>query len=512
MNEHRPFNIWDLSPGRRADFPDLGPLVKESNANATEAVNPPNEPKPHSQTTNYVGNDADVIENSDPGPLFNEAFVASTRIQAYPNSRDGRFVDPFSRRSEDFGSSSRLDDNRAESSRNRLIGSSLRGDDIASSRFIDNQPHHGSPSDDRYYDARLGTEPKSLSGSRHRLADEDYQRRKRTKSSNQERPVAVEAAEDDYELKRGEGYDLDRCVDDIGLGLRICKESNGRKIDDEELRGFREALHKLPYMKSDAKHRHKAIKVLDLILRDANVPDDIIEDARYLILRWGQGDFNVDLIRGIEKTRRKKSGKSGKKTKTTTTSSVLNKEYRFLRDATVPGSNGLVMGQWWPLQICALRDGAHGELEAGISVGQDGAAVSVVLSGGQKDAYPNKDDLNVIGYCGTRGTAGRPTTATKAMIKAKDSGQPVRVLRSSKSRQSGKTNYAPAEGIRYDGLYNVISFETIEKQTEFYRFKLERCPGQSPVRWKDWPVKPTTEDRAAWEANQTEWKIHSLND
>jgi hypothetical protein len=72
----------------------------------------------------------------------------------------------------------------------------------------------------------------------------------------------------------------DRCVDDIGLGLRICKESKGSKIDDEELRGFKEALYKLPYMKPDAKHRHKVIKVLDLILRDANVPDDIIEDAR----------------------------------------------------------------------------------------------------------------------------------------------------------------------------------------------------------------------------------------
>jgi len=465
MNKHRPLNIWDLKPNEHADPPErtfLGPLVKEPNAHAAEAVSPPNELSgPRSQTT---GNDAEIIENAYTGPLSDEASVASRRDQVYSNSRDGRFVDPFSRRSRDVGSSSRLNDSRPRraedrNSQDQLIDSSLRGDDIAS--------------------------------------------------------VAMEAAEDDYDLKRGEGIELDKCVDQIRLGLEICKGSNGHKIDDEELRKFREALHKLPYLKSDAKHRCRVLKELNIVLRDANVPADIIEDARYLTLRWGQGDFNTDLIRGIEKTRRIKAGKpakSGKKTKTMTTSSVVQKGYRFLQDPNIPGDNGLVMGQWWPLQICAFRDGAHGELEAGISVGKDGAAVSVVLSGGQKDRYPNEDDLDVIDYCGTRGTEGRLTAATTAMMEAKDSGQSVRVLRSSKSRQSGKTNYAPAEGIRYDGLYQVVSFEVLEETTSFYRFKLVRRPGQSPVRWKGWPVKPTTEDRAALEAYQIEWKILSLYD
>ena len=99
-----------------------------------------------------------------------------------------------------------------------------------------------------------------------------------------------------------------------------------------------------------------------------------------------------------------------------------------------------------------------------------------------------------------------------AMVKAKDSGQPVRVLRSSKSRQSSRTNYAPAEGIRYDGLYLVIGFEVLEKATSFYRFKLARCAGQFPVGWKEWSVKPAAEDRAALEAYQVEWKIQSLYD
>ena len=156
--------------------------------------------------------------------------------------------------------------------------------------------------------------------------------------------MATEAAEDDYDLKRGEGIELDKCVDQVRLGLGICRWSNGRKIDDEELRKFREALDKFPYLKSDAKHRCRVLKELNINWRDANVPADIIEDARYLIFRWDQGDFNTDLFRGIEGTRRIKPSKSGQKSKTTATSSVIQKGYRFLRDATVLGDNDLVMG------------------------------------------------------------------------------------------------------------------------------------------------------------------------
>ena len=166
MNKHRPFNrpfnIWDLKPKEHADFPErtsLEPLVKEPNTRATEAVNEPSGPR--SQTTVHVGNDAEVIGNAYMGPLSDEAFVASRRDRAYSNSRDGRFVDPFSRAAE------MLDRQIASTnSQDRLIDSSLCGNGIASSRFIDNQSHHGYPGDSRYYDARLGTETKSVSGSR----------------------------------------------------------------------------------------------------------------------------------------------------------------------------------------------------------------------------------------------------------------------------------------------------------------------------------------------------------
>ena len=60
--------------------------------------------------------------------------------------------------------------------------------------------------------------------------------------------------------------------------------------------------------------------------------------------------------------------------------------YRILdksaaRPSNVFGHNGLVVGQWWPYRICALRDGAHGATQGGIAGSAKTGAYSVVVSG-----------------------------------------------------------------------------------------------------------------------------------
>jgi hypothetical protein len=50
------------------------------------------------------------------------------------------------------------------------------------------------------------------------------------------------------------------------------------------------------------------------------------------------------------------------------------------REFKVFGHNGIQIGQWWPRQICALRDGAHGNKGGGISRGKDSGVRSVVLN------------------------------------------------------------------------------------------------------------------------------------
>ena len=51
------------------------------------------------------------------------------------------------------------------------------------------------------------------------------------------------------------------------------------------------------------------------------------------------------------------------------------------RDAHVRGHNGIAVGEWWPMQLCAIRDGAHGARIAGISGTADAGVYSVVISG-----------------------------------------------------------------------------------------------------------------------------------
>ena len=71
-------------------------------------------------------------------------------------------------------------------------------------------------------------------------------------------------------------------------------------------------------------------------------------------------------------------------------------------------------------------------------------------------------------------------------------GNPVRVLRQSNK----KSGYAPKEGIRYDGLYQITARECLKVETAFYRFTLQRLPGQDPIRYHGVEARPTYEELA----------------
>jgi hypothetical protein len=109
-------------------------------------------------------------------------------------------------------------------------------------------------------------------------------------------------------------------------------------------------------------------------------PWDLAADAEALWIRWMGEDLDCHLMRGIEIS--KGVLESGKKR----TSYKLEKSYTQKKSANAVGDNNLTNGQWWPSRICALRDGAHGEQEAGIH-GQTGmGAYSVVVAvGGYAD-------------------------------------------------------------------------------------------------------------------------------
>lgn len=122
-------------------------------------------------------------------------------------------------------------------------------------------------------------------------------------------------------------------------------------------------------------------------------PFDIKADANELYNKWCKKIFETDMMRGIKfslKGTKKEGGDS------------INPNYQDVVPAKVHGQNGLVNGQWWPFQICALRDGAHGLTQGGISGSKDKGAFSCILSGGtdsKGQTYPDVDEGDVVFYC-----------------------------------------------------------------------------------------------------------------
>ncbi|KAJ5055479.1 PUA-like domain-containing protein [Bipolaris maydis] len=212
----------------------------------------------------------------------------------------------------------------------------------------------------------------------------------------------------------------------------------------------------------------------------ANFPPDIKADSYQLYKRWYAGNLTQDLLRGIIT---KKS--------TNRSSDSICPIYRTKYPVTAKyiGQGDLVPGQWWPTQLCAVRDGAHGTPQGGIFGSKSHGAYSIVLSSGT--GYADHDAGDTIYYSGTENSdnTGSVTENTKHLLTSLQTRDPVRVLRSA---QLGKANkYRPERGIRYDGLYVVVGHEVLDEKKGVLRFRLERCDGQEGIRWEGEARRPT---------------------
>jgi hypothetical protein len=122
--------------------------------------------------------------------------------------------------------------------------------------------------------------------------------------------------------------------------------------------------------------------------------------------------------------------------------------------------------------LCSYDLGIFGDKENG--------AYSIVLSSG---GYHDVDDGDSIEYSGTDGKAFTPTEATSQMITSAKLGNQIRVIRSAQLNRGNR--FRPERGLRYDGLYVIKSYKEVDKEAQKYRFRLERCPGQAPIRCGD---------------------------
>jgi ribosomal protein L15E len=80
---------------------------------------------------------------------------------------------------------------------------------------------------------------------------------------------------------------------------------------------------------------------------------------------------------------------------------------------------------------------------------------------------------------GTTITAVRENAGTKALLKSQETSKTVRVLRAAGCKWPG----APRVGIRYDGLYRVVSSTFVERgEKEIYmQFELVRLDSEDPI-------------------------------
>lgn len=228
------------------------------------------------------------------------------------------------------------------------------------------------------------------------------------------------------------------------------------------------------------------------VFDNSKFPFDLRADALMLFKKWTTRQWDPDLLRGIVT----KKGTNHKE-KTFNTKS-LDKTYPLKVAANYRGAGELVNGQWWPLQICTIRDGAHGMTEGGIYGQVKKGAYSIILSGG---GYADVDEGDRIQYCGTSGEENKPTAFTERMLESFGLKEPVRVLRSA-ALAPKHSKYRPSKGLRYDGLYDLTGYELLDKGTAMYRFTLKRCPGQDPIRYKGEEARPTEEELAAFEKVQ----------
>ena len=95
-------------------------------------------------------------------------------------------------------------------------------------------------------------------------------------------------------------------------------------------------------------------------VQGVNFPFDIRADADILYRKWMSGQIDPHLFRGIVTKTGTGKGDRGFK------SHSIEQDFAGKVSCNYVGAGNLVNGQWWPLQLCAKRDGAHGEAEAGI--------------------------------------------------------------------------------------------------------------------------------------------------
>ncbi|KAK5678494.1 hypothetical protein LTS10_008938 [Elasticomyces elasticus] len=216
-------------------------------------------------------------------------------------------------------------------------------------------------------------------------------------------------------------------------------------------------------------------------------PWDVVADAEEMYNKWCLQDFETDLLRGI--VRGQPASKNVEKTV-----DHIDDKYKGRASWKFHGNGLLLNGQWWPTQLTAVRDGAHGATIAGISGAVGDGAYSCVMSGG--NGYDDEDNEDWVLYCGTDSKDGKITDATLRMLESKENGKPVRFIRS----HNLHSPFAPEIGFS-----KVVSSKNLDGSSstrQRHQFRLERLSNQTPIRGTEPEKRPTAQEIHAHQSDK----------
>ncbi|KAI0975790.1 PUA-like domain-containing protein [Xylaria arbuscula] len=258
--------------------------------------------------------------------------------------------------------------------------------------------------------------------------------------------------------------------------------------------------------------------VLNTLIDKINmVPEELVEKAKELLTKYEAENWGQDLVSDEDPDASSNASPSATAEPVTgvlhvpaandpifgtagimygiiVDTSGKRKDYRLRTDlprksCKVYGHNDIALGSWYPFQINAIFWGAHGARMAGIAGNVTSGAWSIVIAGTYEDL--DTDNGNTLYYSGSNShentnpqQAAPASQGTKALHASYRTQNPVRVLRSGGSFKTRNRNpHLPSCGLRYDGLYRVVSFrQRHNKKGGLYdQFKLERLPDQTPL-------------------------------
>lgn len=354
------------------------------------------------------------------------------------------------------------------------------------------------PTSAQYFNASANSEPSqgnsgttSAPSPISRYAPERKTRKKNKEVNVERKPIDIKQKVPDWygDVERTtSGRSDQQSIADVKRLIANCIEAQniGGLKKGKAILDLRDYLHKmalfefvkLAYLKQSKVLEDKGLRAVFDGPDKGVFPRDIQADAKALWLRWWVEDVDGSMFRGTTPMKN-----TAKETGTSRISHRLEANYPFKKSSNVVGQNGLCNGQWWPMRICALRDGAHGAQEAGIHGQTDDGAYSIVLSSG---GYADKDRGEVIEYCGTESETNTPSKGTSLLQVSFANQQRIRVLRA----VNKESQYAPEKGLRYDGLYIITNEEILNEEKFMARFTLQRVEGQDPIRYKGDEARP----------------------